>query len=44
VNCFVRDIVKSCQPLRLTVTGDFAPRGGLSSRMIASHTKEHHAG
>lgn len=44
VNCFVRDIVKACQPLRLTVTGDFAARGGLSSRMIASHTKEHHAG
>ncbi len=44
VNCFVRDIVKACQPLRLTVTGDFAARGGLSSRMVASYTKEQNAG
>lgn len=39
VNCFVRDIVKACQPVRLTVTGDFAARGGLSSRMVASYVK-----
>src|ERR1700679_653212 len=39
VNCFVRDIVKACQPVRLTVTGEFAARGGLSSRMTVSHTK-----
>src|ERR1700704_2498003 len=36
VNCFVRDIAKACRPLRLTVTGVFASRGGLSSRMTAS--------
>ena len=35
VNCFVRDIVKACQPVKLTVTGDFAARGGLGSRMVA---------
>jgi 7-cyano-7-deazaguanine reductase len=39
VNCFVRDIVKACSPLRLTVTGEFAARGGLSSRMVASWSK-----
>jgi 7-cyano-7-deazaguanine reductase len=39
VNCFVRDIVKACSPLRLTVTGDFAARGGLSSRMTAAWSK-----
>ena len=48
VNCFARDIVKACHPLRLTVTGDFAARGGLSSRMVvthvAGHAKEQNAG
>jgi len=36
VNCFLRDIVKACQPVSATVTGEFASRGGLSSRMVAS--------
>ena len=36
VNCFVRDIVKACKPVRITVTGEFAPRGGLGSRMVAT--------
>lgn len=40
VNCFVRDIVKACDPVRLTVTGDFAPRGGLGSRMTARFVKK----
>lgn len=39
VNCFVRDIVEACQPVSVTVTGEFASRGGLSSRMVASWTK-----
>jgi 7-cyano-7-deazaguanine reductase len=39
VNCFVRDIVKACSPMRLTVTGEFAPRGGLSSSMVAAWSK-----
>ena len=26
VNCFLRDIVKACRPMSITVTGDFAPR------------------
>ena len=40
VNCFVRDIVKACKPIRLTVTGEFAARGGLESRMIARWEKK----
>ena len=39
VNCFVRDIVKAAKPVRLTVTGEFAPRGGLGSRMTATWSK-----
>jgi len=40
VNCFLRDIVKVCEPVRASVTGEFASRGGLSSRMVASFTRE----
>ena len=39
VNCFLRDIVKACRPVRATVTGEFASRGGLSSRMVAAYEK-----
>ena len=39
VNCFVRDIVKACRPVRVTVTGEFASRGGLSSKMVATWSK-----
>ena len=39
VNCFLRDIVKACRPLHATVTGEFASRGGLSSRMLATYDK-----
>lgn len=39
VNCFLRDIVKACKPVRIKVTGDFAPRGGLGSRMTATWEK-----
>jgi 7-cyano-7-deazaguanine reductase len=35
VNCFLRDIVKACDPVNITITGDFVPRGGLGSRMTA---------
>lgn len=40
VNCFVRDIVRACDPVRITVTGEFAPRGGLGSRMTATWSKQ----
>ena len=39
VNCFLRDIVKACKPVSITVTGDFVPRGGLGSKMTASWSK-----
>lgn len=43
VNRFVEDIVKACKPVSVTVLGDFAPRGGLYSRITASwsRTKRH---
>lgn len=44
VNCFVRDIVKACKPKRVTVTGDFVPRGGLGSRMVARWEKKQSRG
>jgi len=40
VNCFLRDVVKACQPVTVTITGDFVPRGGLGSRMTAQWTKK----
>ncbi len=39
VNCFLRDIVKASQPVRATVTGEFASRGGLSSKMVATFSR-----
>lgn len=44
VNCFLRDIVKACKPKRVTVTGDFVPRGGLGSRMVARWEKKRNRG
>jgi 7-cyano-7-deazaguanine reductase len=44
VNCFLRDIVKACQPIRASITGEFASRGGLSSRMVASFTQDENRG
>ncbi|HKD09026.1 MAG TPA: preQ(1) synthase [Bryobacteraceae bacterium] len=40
VNCFARDIAKACDPISLTVEGEFAPRGGLGSRMTVHWFKE----
>ena len=40
VNCFLRDIVKACRPKSATVTGEFASRGGLSSRMTATFSRK----
>jgi 7-cyano-7-deazaguanine reductase len=44
VNCFLRDIVTACKPKRITVTGDFVPRGGLGSRMVARWEKKQSRG
>src|ERR1700733_144948 len=35
VNRMLQDVVRAARPMSLTVTGDFAPRGGLGSRMTA---------
>ena len=37
VNRMLIDIVKACKPIRATLIGDFAARGGVSTRITASH-------
>src|SRR5271168_3742215 len=36
VNRFLRDVVKSCNPVSATVVGEFTPRGGVYSKISAS--------
>jgi 7-cyano-7-deazaguanine reductase len=36
VNRFLEDVVKACKPVRATVEGEFAPRGGIFSTISAS--------
>jgi len=36
VNRVLRDVVKAANPLTATVTGDFSPRGGLSTLVTAT--------
>lgn len=36
VNKFLRDVVRACKPVSATVVGEFAPRGGIQSRITAS--------
>jgi len=36
VNRFLRDIVKASNPMSITVTGEFTPRGGVYSKITAS--------
>ena len=40
VNRMLRDIVKACRPVSITVTGEFAPRGGIYSKVTASWSKK----
>jgi len=35
VNRVLQDVVKACRPVRISVEGDFAPRGGIYSKIIA---------
>lgn len=37
VNRMLADIVKACKPVRATLVGDFAPRGGVSTKITATH-------
>ncbi len=36
VNRFLADIVTACDPVAITVTGEFTPRGGVYSKITAS--------
>lgn len=40
VNRVLRDCVKACKPRRMTVTGEFTPRGGVYSSVSASYSKK----
>jgi 7-cyano-7-deazaguanine reductase len=40
VNCFLRDVVKAARPMSATVTGEFAPRGGIHTRVTATWSKK----
>ena len=40
VNRVLRDVVAAAQPVSATVVGDFTPRGGLQSRVVASWSRE----
>lgn len=35
INTILDDLVSACQPRRMTVVGDFWPRGGMTSRITA---------
>jgi 7-cyano-7-deazaguanine reductase len=37
VNRMLADLVKACQPVRMTVRGEFTPRGGIRSTIEASY-------
>jgi 7-cyano-7-deazaguanine reductase len=36
VNRVLRDVVKACKPVKVTVEGDFAPRGGIYSKITVT--------
>ena len=40
VNRFLRDVVAATDPVSATLVGEFTPRGGLQSRIIATWSKE----
>ena len=40
VNRILDDIVKACQPVRATVTGEFNPRGGMMSTVEAHYPRK----
>jgi 7-cyano-7-deazaguanine reductase len=39
VNRILRDLVEACQPVSMTVRGEFTPRGGIQSRIEARYTR-----
>jgi 7-cyano-7-deazaguanine reductase len=40
VNRFLSDIVRAAKPVRATVTGEFTPRGGVYTKVIASYQRK----
>jgi 7-cyano-7-deazaguanine reductase len=40
VNRFLADVVKAADPREATVIGEFAPRGGLSTRITATYKRK----
>ena len=40
VNRFLRDVVKACKPVTATVFGEFTPRGGIYSKVMASWSRK----
>jgi len=40
VNRFLADVVKAVDPVQATVVGDFAPRGGVSTRITATYNRK----
>lgn len=40
VNRLLADVVRATDPVQATVIGDFAPRGGLSTRITATYKRE----
>ncbi|MEI9813314.1 MAG: preQ(1) synthase [Acidobacteriota bacterium] len=39
VNRVLQDVVRACKPLEATVVGDFAPRGGIGTRVTATYSR-----
>jgi 7-cyano-7-deazaguanine reductase len=39
VNRFLADVVRASDPVEATVVGDFASRGGLTTRVVATHKR-----
>lgn len=39
VNRFLDDVVRACDPVRAEITGDFRPRGGLSTVVTATYER-----
>lgn len=38
INTILDDLVTACKPRRMTVTGHFNARGGITSKIVATHT------
>jgi 7-cyano-7-deazaguanine reductase len=44
INTILDDLVAACRPRRMTVVGQFTPRGGISSKITARHAAAAGAG